>query len=208
MYDSDSVARSVRRYVYEMAQDPWTISLERDEVRDDDRPAGVVEVGEARLRDGRVSIPQGNVSRFAPVTVTLYPALLEPRKAGRAARQLSSRLDDLITFGADWFDEVTGRPLAGPERIPLYDYDEIDLDSTDPADRAGAEKPHDWLWAEDYSTNAVQDPIDPRRWSVILEVRVSWEQPGRTIPPAPLASDGLGPVSYRGLVQPGPHPSA
>jgi hypothetical protein len=186
-----------------MLGEPWLIDLERAEVRDEDRPAGVVEVGEVRLRAGRVSVPQGPLTRFAPVTVSLYPVVQEPRKAGRAARQLASRLADLITLGAEWIDETTGRPLAGPERIPLYDYSGIDLDSADPADRTGAAKPTAWLWAEDYSTNAIQDPLDPRRWAVILELRVSWDQGGRSIPAAPLATGGLGPVTYRGLLRRG-----
>lgn len=201
MYDADSIARSVRRYVAEMLGAPWALSLERAEVRDDARPAGVVEIGQTRLRSGRVSIPQGSVVRFAPVTVTLYPALAEPRSAGRAARQLASRLSDLIGVGAEWYDAVTGRPLAGPDRIPLYDYDDVALDGTE-EERSGPALPHDWLWAEDYGAEPVQDPIDPRRWSVVMDLRVSWEQPGRVTPEAPLATGGLGPVTYRGLLRP------
>lgn len=201
-YDEDSIARSVRRYVFAVLDEAWTIDLQRDEVKDDARPAGVVEMGEARLREGRSAIPQGNVTRFAPVTVTLYPVVQDPRKAGRAARKLSTLMNDLIVFGLDLRNPDTGRLVAGPERIPLYDYDAVDYDA-DPPVIEGPDLPHDVLWAEDYSSNAIQDPLDPRRWSVVLEMRVSWEQPGRTVPDAPLATGGLV-ASYRGLVRPGP----
>lgn len=180
MYDHDDIGRSVRRYVAEMVGEPWQLDLERKEVVDDARPAGVVEVGDVRPRRGRAgSLQQGNVEEFAPVTVSLYPELLEPRQAGRAARLLASDLYDLIRFGtADGAVFLGGRPASGPERIPLYDYALVQLVGT-AEERRGPANPHDVLWAEDYSCRPIQDPLDPQRWSVILEMRVSWERPGR-----------------------------
>jgi hypothetical protein len=43
---------------------------------------------------------------------------------------------------------------------------------------AGAE-PQGWLRVNDSGVTSVQDPDDPRRWTVILELRVEWERPGR-----------------------------
>lgn len=178
MYDQDDIARSVRRYVAEMLGPPWAIDLERKEVRDDARPAGLVEVAQSRVRRARVSIPQGNVEMFAPVSVTLYPSLADPREAGRTARVLTHALLQLIVVGADGPTFEDGRPASGPERLPLYDYADVPLTGT-AAQRQGPAHPHDLLWAEDYGVRPIQDPQDPQRWTVALDMRVSWEQPGR-----------------------------
>lgn len=186
MYDPDDIARSVRRYVAEMLGPPWALGLERKEVKDEARPAGSVELGAVSVRRSRSTIPQGEVSRFMPVTVTLYPGLAAPREAGRTARMLAHGLERLISSGAEGPIFASGRPASGPERIPLYDYSPVPLEGST-AEREGPALPHDVLWAEDYSTRAVQDSQDPRRWTVVLELRVSWEAPGRIGPDAPIA---------------------
>lgn len=177
-YDTESIARSIRRYMSGLLQQPWSVSLELEEVRDDRRPAGVIEVGEVRTRRARISVPQGEVEEFAPVTVTLYPAVLDgagapltPRATGRAARLLENGVRLLVVSGAE---DVA---LGGPERFPLWDYSAVAPGSPGPAD------PIDVLWVEDYSTRAIQDPDDARRWSVILDCRLSWERPGRVPKP-------------------------
>lgn len=193
MYGTDDIGRSVGRYLIGwLGGAPWTLELERVEIRDDDRPAALVEVGQMRTRRARVSRDQGNVTEFAPLTVMLYPAVGEPRAAGRAARDLATSLKRLIDGGADDLDvdtpdfrQVNGRPAAGPERMPLWDYAAVPLESDADteeeraAERAGPELAHDVMWVEDYGVNAVQDPQDARRWSVALDARVSWERPGR-----------------------------
>jgi hypothetical protein len=180
-YDPDSVLRSIRRYLSGLLPQPWSVTTERVEVRDDARPAGVIEMGEVRTRRARVSVPQGEVEEFAPVTVTLYPPVtgtggtpLDPRLASAGARVLSGRVRDLIVIGAE------GVSMAGPERMPLWDYSAIAPGTAGPA------QPIDVLWAEDYSVRAVQDPLEARRWSVIAELRVSWERPGRERAEAPV----------------------
>lgn len=178
MYDPDDITRSVRRYVAELLGPPWELDLERRDPTDDTRPAGLVELGQARVRSARVSIPQGWVTMFMPVTVTLYPSLAAPREAGRTARHLAYGLQQLVQTGLAGITFADGRRASGPERIPLYDYSEVELTGTD-EERTGPVTPHDVLWAEDYGTRAIQDPMDPQRWTVVLELRVSWEQPGR-----------------------------
>jgi hypothetical protein len=184
IYDPDDIARSVRRTIAELLGEPWQLDLERKEVADDARPAGVVEMGEARMRRARTSLQQGPVTSFAPVTVTLYPALAEPREAGRAARKLAHLLLDMVMIGVTGptledplLPGEPGRVASGPERLPLYDYENIPLVGT-AAERRGPDFAHDVLWAEDYGVRPLQDPMDPQRWSVILEMRLSWERPG------------------------------
>lgn len=203
MYRDDDVARSVRRHLAEWLGPPWVLNLERVEVADDDRPAGLIEVGIARARAARAALPQGNVTEFAPVSIALYPPLAEPREAGRAARDLASGLRDLLTFGADGPLLVSGRPASGPFRLPLYDYAAVPLAGS-AAERRGPERAHDVLWVEDQGVRPVQDPMDARRWSVIADLRVSWERPGAVRPGdvgAPLAARMPG--SYAGET-PGP----
>jgi hypothetical protein len=188
VYDDESIARSVRRYIAPALGQPWNLMLERQEVRDDARPAGVVELGAAKERRARTSLPQGEVENFIAATVTLYPATDAPRKAGREARQLAGFLRRLIQFGADpeGADELTradGRPMAGPARLPLWDYDGAEPGT------AGPPRPHDTMWAEDWSADAIQDPLDARRWSVVLEMRLSWEEPGRLGEQGPNVAD-------------------
>lgn len=189
-YDEESIGRSIRRYLGLALGEPWNIELERVDVRDDERPAGFLEFGTRRVRFARNSRPQGEVEEYQPITVSLYPALmvatgdpdvppteyLPPREAGRNARLLSTRLQQLIVTGADGPRLADGRPASGPEHLPLWDYTGIGLDSAGPA------TPFDVLLAEDYSVRPVQDPVDVRRWTVIAELRVSWWRPGAVDP--------------------------
>lgn len=185
MYDVDDIARSVSRLLAETLGQPWRLDLERREVRDDERPAGLIEVGQVRTRRARTSVPQGDVEEFAPLTLTLYPALDEPQVAGRAARLLAAKLTRLITVGADGPLLTSGRRASGPERWPLYDYSAVKLSGT-AAERRGPARAHDVLWLEDYGVRAIQDPADARRWTVVADVRLSWERPGAIVPgPAP-----------------------
>lgn len=178
IYDPDDVVRSFRRLVFAMVGAPWSLSLERREVKDEARPAGLVEIGQTRASSARSAIPQGPVVYAAPVTVTLYPSLASPREAGRTARILAHGLHQLIAVGADGPVFEDGRPAAGPERVPLYDFSPVPLTGS-AEQREGPEFPHDVLWVEDYGARALQDPMDPQRWSVVLDARVSWEAPGR-----------------------------
>lgn len=203
-WDADNIARSVRRYVTDMLGPPWAIDLERTEVSDADRPGGLIEIGLEQVRFARRTIPQGNVSAFRSVTVTLYPSLDAPRRAGRTARHLADGLMRLIVIGADGPMRASGRPASGPETLPLYDYSMVALDGT-VEERTGPEFAFDVMWAEDYSCRALQDPMDAQRWSVILEMRLSYEYPGRvsvTDQAAPIV--GSLPGGWGGVPDPDP----
>jgi len=195
VYGEDDVARSVRRYVAAMLGDAWHLDLERKEVVDDARPAGVIETGPVTTVGARTAIDQGNVTESMALTVTLYPALAEPRTAGREARKLAQRLRLLVVSGAEGIVFQGGRPASGPERIPLYDYANIPLVGT-VAERRGPDFPHDVLWVEDYSVRPIQDALDAERWTVALDCRVSWERPGRVPPEAPITTAMPGTATY------------
>lgn len=202
MYQPDDVQRSIRRYLSQTLEtiDPakrWRLAFQAEQVRDDQRPQGLIELGRiAGSGRSRVAIPQGNVIEGAPVTITLWPemhdaagALLNVRVAERYAKAYAGQVYDLFRFGLDLpplpADHPThpNRPRCGPERVPLYDYSQA-ATTGPPADRQGPADPHDWLWVESYSARAIQDPEDARRWTVIAELTVSWERPGRVGPPA------------------------
>lgn len=185
MYDVDDVIRSVRRYVAATLGEPWTISLARNEVADDDRPAALIELGALRAPNGRVSLQQGPVDHSLPITITCWPPPAPDRYAAHVAHGLVSHLNNLVVHGLDLGVNENGRPIAGPYRIPLYDYSGVPPVEAVP----GPEHPHDRLWVESHSAHAFQDQTDPRRWNVVLELTVSWEAPGR-VPPgfdAPIA---------------------
>lgn len=199
-YDPESIGRSVRRYLSGVLTQPWSVALETQEIRDDSRPAGVLELGEVRVRRARVSIPQGEVEEFMPLTLSLYPRILDvddvpldPRITAREARLAASALQLLVTSGAE------GVAMSGPERFPLWDYSAVAPGTPGPAD------PIDVLWVEDYAIRTLQDPDDTRRWSVIMDCRISWERPGRVPPVAPTLTDVPGtftPVGSGGVPSP------
>lgn len=195
MWESDDIARSIRRYLEAPLDDDWTIRLERREVRDEERPVAVIEATALTPLRAREAITQGEVESLMPVTVTLYPPLgpepaegedppVDPiRWARQAATYLASGLNRWLMYG---MKVTTGskkdgdlRHWAGPYRIPLYDYVGVPL--TGP-DRAGPDDPHDVLVVqkESVSIEPIQDTEDLRRWSVVCDFRVTVEAPGRT----------------------------
>jgi hypothetical protein len=74
------------------------------------------------------------------------------------------------------------RNWAGPLVLPLWDYEGVPI--TGP-EKAGPADPHDVLWIiqGSLSVNAIQDPDDPLRWTVVANFRVSVERPGRVAAP-------------------------
>ena len=201
-WEPDDILRSIRRYVAmtlptdDEADPRWTLRTERREVKDEERPVGVVTDGPIATVRARTAQIQGNVEEAMPVTITLYPAVAEAttdslRLSRLEASRLKAQLNQLLNTGLTVTTTEDGqrRHWAGPFRIPLWDYADVPL--TGP-DKAGPEDPHDVLWVEEksVSVNAIQDPDDARRWSVVANFRVSVERPGRV--PAP---DEMGKVS-------------
>lgn len=173
-WSRDDVLFSVRRYLSELLGPPWVLRFERTEIRNEERPIGVVDVGPSRTTRSRATVPQGNVERAATLSVNLYPGVGgDARAAKREAESHAQRVQDLVDFGLDLGNDRNGRPKAGPYRIPLYDYRDVV--------GAGPSEPYDRLWVdEDFNVRTIQDPIDPRRYAVIAEGTLSWEAAGRT----------------------------
>lgn len=187
-YDVDDVARSLRRYLA-LALDgpPWRIRTERRMVRDDDRPVAVLDLGPQLVQFAREARHQGNWVWVAPVTITCYPEVNQDEEEGAwEARTLRARLLRLVTIGVPVLDN-TGAPLSGPFRVPLYDYADTPLTG---ADRAGPTYPEDVIWVvrESLTSEAIQDPDDPKRWTVVLEFRASVEAPGAEPTPEALVA--------------------
>lgn len=185
MIDADCVARSLREYVALMLGPPWVIDLERTDVPDEARPAGLIDLGEATPRGVVTAEDSGSYVLVMPITLTLYPALNPPRVAGRTARALATGLGRLIEVGLQDVFLESGRLAAGPMRIPLWDFADVPLVG-EPEERVAPEFPVAVAWVESSSTRPIQDPLDAHRWSVVLDMRVSWEVGGRTAPAAPV----------------------
>lgn len=193
-WDSDDLARSIRRYLTGVLPGPpWTIRLERREVRDDARPVAVVDVGPQQVPRARETRFQGEWEWMAPVTVSCYPELADNEQdAAAGARAVRTQLLRLIVNGIPLVDD-TGRNWAGPFRLPLWDYEGVPLKG---AGKAGPEFPMDVIWVgrDSLTADAIQDTDDPKRWSVILEFRASIEAPGaQPVPPEPVTVFGADP---------------
>lgn len=200
MYEANDVKRSIRKYLAALLDESWTVRIERREVRDEDRPVAVIELGQESIVRAREALTQGEVETAFPVTVSCYPPLppeAEPtadpppdpiREAEAIAEGVKTLLVRWLMFGLTVRTEPTKgtkRNWAGPYRIPLYDFADTPL--TGP-NRELKDPPHDVLWvaSENVSAEAIQDAEDLRRWSVVLDFRVTMEQPGRV----PLADEG------------------
>lgn len=211
MYTDEDVQRSLRRLFSTMLGEPaapvdpddpdppeppfdpfpeitrrWSWRGEREEIADDARPVAVIQMGELSVVSARAAVPQGNVTMQSAGTITLYPPLFldGPERSAALARKLKTALTDVVIFGIDLgMFESWGRlrPVSGPMRLPLWDYADVGVDE------AGPEDPHDHMWVEDAAANALQDPLDPARWSVVLDFRITFERPGRVLPEAPIA---------------------
>lgn len=187
-WDSDDLSRSIRKYL-SMTLDgpPWTIRVERREVRDDERPVAVIDVGPQLVTRARESVPQGEWEWVAPVTVTCYPKPgKDQRQNAYDARALRTQLFRLITNGLN-VTGADGKRWSGPFRIPLWDYVDVPLSG---AEKGTDEDPHDVAWVERESLTAevIPDDDDPDRWTVVLEFRASVEAPGAV--PVPPEGDG------------------
>jgi hypothetical protein len=198
----DDRHRSLRRFLMNaLGSPPWTIRTERQPVADEKRPIAVVEVSAPAVTTrSRTSIPQGDVEKQQTFTLTLYPALgatgAEARLAAAEAAQL---LEDAISVGLVNDD---GTLLSAPEMLPVYDFAGVPVKG---AGRAGPAVPYGWLRVEDLPVRPIQDPEDELRWTVVCDLRVSWEQAGRDrAPGAPVGSMPGGGTDWGAPVSPPP----
>lgn len=197
-WQTDDVQRSVRRYLMMLLVDypsaaarAWEIRLQRGNVADQDRPIGVLEALPGAPGRGRTSVPQGTVIETSGLVFTGYPAILTGGRAiiegGLQATRLASALYDLIRYGLSTVTFASGRRAAGPERIPLWDFSAVPIAGTAPP-----MVPHDILVVDAWGARALQDPVDETRYSIVLNLTVSWERPGVIGPPAPIAGSMTG----------------
>lgn len=194
VWQDDDIVRSVRRYLGMMlgdsGQEEWKLRVERREVKDEQRPVGVVLSGPIQTKRARSSLVQGGVEEVMPLTISLYPPLaggsVDEIRSGRLnASKLKSLLNDLLVIGLTLTTTEDGRVRnwAGPWVLPLWDYTDVPVTGTE---KEGPEDPHAVLWIEENSlaVQALQDPEDAKRWSVIANFRVTLERPGRIAPEA------------------------
>lgn len=166
---------------------PWTIRIERREVKDEERPVAVIVDGAAQTLRARSSLIQGNVEEGTPITISLYPEVIPAaakadafRERRQEATKLKQQMIELLNTGLTVTSEEDDRTRnwAGPLAIPLWDYAGVPLTGKE---KAGPADPHDVMWVEEGSINvqAQQDIEDPGRWMVFANFRVTVERPGR-----------------------------
>lgn len=184
----DDILRSLRRYVsLALGSPPWTVRTERQNVADDERPVAVVEPSTpittpaAHARAGHMN--QGDVQKMQGFSVMAYVAIAQTARESRlAAAGAGELLDDAFTVGL--VDAATDAPIGAPFRVPVFDFAGVPVAG---GGRAGPEAPYMYAWVEDLSTRPVQDPIDPVRFTVTCDLRLSWWRGGRIPPAAPIA---------------------
>lgn len=189
----ESVHRSVAEWVFaaaayteeELAADPpptqWTVKDERSEVSDEQRPVVIVEpTGEKSTPFARSSYTQGDVQHADTWTVTCYPeATGTPAECTRRARMLAERLEDALVHGL-LTPAVAGPPavaeeqFGGPLVLPLWDFAGLGLEDDRPGAQSGT------ISVESYTVRPIPDPLDDRRWTVVLEMRLTWWVSGRS----------------------------
>lgn len=190
MYEPDDVARSIRRYLGSILEEgpppDWTVRLERREVSDDERPVGVVLLGDVTTIQARETFDQGNVVDLYPVTVYLYPRVGETaqvaRREGDVIRSLGHQL---LKYGVplEGIDAAylgdDDRPKAGPFHIPLWNWDGVAAEDEENREPPEVAQSTMRIPRESLSAQNLDDPDDERRRSVVLEFRVEVEMPGR-----------------------------
>jgi hypothetical protein len=190
-YSLDDRQRSIRRFVMNaMGAPPWRVRVAREPIADEQRPVAVVEpAAAAGTTRWHTSIPQGDVEKVQTFVLTLYPEMVDEQgdalTAGAArlvVAQWAERLDAAITVGLVNDD---GSRLSAPRMLPVYDFAGVPAEG---AMRAGAPTPYGWMWVDDAPVQMIPDPDDHLRWTIVCDLRVSWSQAGRLVPPAPIAA--------------------
>lgn len=184
-YTPADIHRSLRRFfVIALDDDDWTARVAREEVRDSDRPVIVVEPASGIVTTtARRTIPQGDVDKQRAFSAMAYPVIMDSaREAAMEAARVAKVLDDAITHG---IVDDDGLSIGGPLVLPVWDYDDVPIVGVD---RAGGELPYGYVWVEDHSVNVLQDPIDFVRFTVPVDMRLSWRAGGRIVPDAPVVA--------------------
>lgn len=184
----DDVHRSLRRYVSQMLMPPWVIRTERQPMTPDQRNVAVVEpASPVTTGRHRTSIPQGNVEKMMAFSVMAYPELGGTSAESRVTAQgIADLLDAGFSFG---LIDDEGINIGGPFRVPVYDFEGVPVNTKG---RRGGAVAYGYAWVEDgMAVRPIQDPLDPLRFTVACDLRLSWERGGRLVAPAPAASGGI-----------------
>lgn len=107
-------------------------------------------------------------ARFYEITQPMLVEAYPQEQAADAERGILAATDliGVLLRGVRGEGVGDGRPM----RIPLYDYDGVDIDSGVSQRRL----PHDFLWLEDFAPRTLPDAADPRRVAVVADMRVKW----------------------------------
>ena len=182
---AEDARRSLQRQLSGLLPD-YELSPARQAVPDSRRPAGAISSSPASIEELRQGSPDLRpfLARMS-VTVTLWPPFTDTGDvltARHQAEQLASRLLELWLVGSAPVARFPGgRPAEGPLHLALYDY----------GDAPYAQAPEDPQPVEsariaDPSATVIQDPDDPRRFTITGQLQLSWTAIARKAP-APTA---------------------
>lgn len=126
----DDRHRSMRRFLMNaLGSPPWRLRTERQPVKAEERPVGVVEpAGPVATTRARTTVPQGDVDKTQTFSIMLYPETGDTAADSRLiASEVGQRLDDAITGGliepppADpvVFAWAGNQPLSGDIGSPI-----------------------------------------------------------------------------------------
>jgi hypothetical protein len=173
---SVDVQRSIRRWLWMALGDAaWTLRDSRFEVPDDQRPAGYVDQASAvSMPFARSSVPQGDVQMRTTFSLQLYPSVEgSAEDCDARARRLADELGRCVVMGV-----VVPGPspvvLGGPLSLPLWDFEGVSLDELPVGPPVGVAD------VDSVGARAIPDPLDDRRWTVAVDLRVSWWTGGRS----------------------------
>lgn len=192
-FSLDDRRRSLRRFLMmAVGSPPWTVYVAREHVADDARPAALIEPASPAGpgRAARISIPQGNRERRQTFSLMLFPAFLdgdgnplEIEEARLAADTAAQQLEDALALG---LIDDDGSAWSAPERLPMFDFAGVAVSGEL---RAGPAESYGWMWVDEFPVRVIQDTDDPLRFTVVCDLRLSWEAPGRAEHPGQLAGD-------------------
>jgi hypothetical protein len=153
--------RSLQRYLAEVLGRGWDVALEADRGEYDPPFVRVVPA---------TDVTRAGPPRWAELTQTFsiecYPKPMET--ATESEQQAAGVLDQLeraFSLGVG-----LGRPL----RVPLYDFDGVELEQT-----SYERGDNDYLQVLDFSVRRLPDPEDARNVAVVADVRCRWRRAGR-----------------------------
>lgn len=191
MNQLESAHRSVRRFFAEALAAageggaPYKVRLEDEQVKDADRPQAVVlPIADADLASPpRVSVPQGDYQLRQSFAATAYP---EVDGSSRATRMRANEIADLLmTCVLCGMVDDDGESVAYPGSIALFDYTGVPVEGAGRSDALTVEQ----VGVMDVlacTGRPIPDPVDDRRWTAIVTLRLSWWAAGRVAPEAPL----------------------